>query len=364
MKLVVDYTPTFVNRTAIYHIALDTVAALRADFDVSLQVRGEALTGPPDGLARSAVTSAFLSDLEVWSRDSVHLDEIDPMPVLSDATSRLYFDPIYTLFRPLGPRDVVMVLDLSTLTNPEWHNPMVAKMYERSFRRLSGSPVKLVSISHHCTALLRASFSIPAQDIVTVPLYLRDLVGGPAQPPSTELTPKRFFLCVGSLELRKNLIGLIQAFALSGLVTSGWSLVIAGGPGLGADTITALADSTEGVELLGFVPDSELRWLYQNAAAFAYPSFLEGFGLPLLEAMAYGLPCLASSTGASSEVIGDLGRLVDPYRVPDIVDALVAMAKEAGEEGFPAGKLRERASAFTFEAYYKELLDVLQRSIA
>ena len=354
--LVIDMTPTCVNRTAIYHIAIDTAAAL-AGMTAALQYCGSICQPPEDRYAQRNVQEGFLRDLAAWSCASPHSDEIDEFYDDGDRWRRLYFDPIYTLYRPLQSCDVVFVLDLTPLTNPEWHNSMVSRAYERAFRKLACSSARIVSISENCTAALRANFAIPSKDIVTVPLYLREIGVKGANEPIKSLVNRRFFLFVGSLETRKNLRGLLQAFALSGLADAGWLLAIAGGDGEGAERIRAEAITLKGVQLLGFVSDPELAWLYANTAAFVYPSYLEGFGLPLVEAMSHGVPCMASLTGASSEICGELCILVDPYEMQSLVDGLLecAAAAEFISEA-DRRRLAARGRSYSFERYIAALM--------
>ena len=359
-QLVVDLTPTCLNRTAIYHIALDTVAAMDSSI-AGLQYRGERRPRPADREAERAVQQAFFLDVAGWAAESTHADELDELDAIEeDGFQRLYFDPIYTLYRPLSRNDVVFVLDLTTLTNPEWHNPVVARVYERAFRKIGASPARIVSISANCTSALRANFAIPSSDITTVPLYLRTFNDDRVRQPVERLGSRPFLLFVGSLETRKNISGLIQAFALSGLAQAGFVLAIAGGDGEGAGRIREEAERFDAVELLGFVADAELAWLYAEATAFVYPSFLEGFGVPLVEAMAYGLPCLASLTGASSEICGDLGILVDPYDMQSIVGGLLDCVDQSRRlTEADRSKLVERAHTYSFDRYLTALRSAL-----
>ncbi|CAN2536339.1 D-inositol-3-phosphate+glycosyltransferase [Methylocapsa aurea] len=359
-ELVIDMTPTCVNKTAIYHIAIDTYEAL-SDYKLHPQFCGVDRPIPTDEADRKSIAEDFLSRVSTWAAGTAHDDELMLAEVESKSRPpQIFFDPIYTLCHELREGDVVFVLDLSTLTNPSWHPPAVALCYERAFRKLLGSRARIVSISHHCTTILRANFSIPSSEITTVPLYLRKLPTTASRQTRWELKQQKFFLFVGSMESRKNLVGLIRAFALSGLSDRGWKLALAGGKGRGWEEIDRAAREIDGVELLGYVSDEELAWLYGNAAAFTYPSYLEGFGLPLLEAMAYGLPCLASITGASQEVCGDLGVLVDPYHMGSVVDALMRFADplHSGDKALTE-RLKARAADFTFDRYLATLREAL-----
>ncbi len=144
----------------------------------------------------------------------------------------------------------------------------------------------------------------------------------PAAPPLAPELPAGvrtpFLLHVGDLHERRNLAVVVDALlearrhfgALPGL-----SLVLAGvdrGIGDGLRAIARAADAPEAVVLLGMVDEAQLRALYRSAAALVYPSRYEGFGLPVLEAMASGTPVIASNAASMPEVLGDAGILVDP----------------------------------------------------
>lgn len=132
-----------------------------------------------------------------------------------------------------------------------------------------------------------------------------------------------YILFVGTIQPRKNLERLIEAFAsLSDLKIS---LVIAGSLGWMYDKILAAPRRfgvSKQVRFLGFVPEADLPSLYTGALVFCLPSLVEGFGLPVLEAMACGVPVLAARAGALPELVGEAGLLVNPKKVQDIAEAL------------------------------------------
>lgn len=141
----------------------------------------------------------------------------------------------------------------------------------------------------------------------------------PESIPSTE-SRKPIVLCVGAIQKRKNTQRLIQAF---GAMPANWELWIAGARGFAAEAM--LADLPPNVRLLGYVSDQKLSQLYREASIFAFPSLDEGFGMPILEAMAHGLPVLTSTTSALPEVAGDAAILVNPIETDAIANGLERM---------------------------------------
>jgi len=175
------------------------------------------------------------------------------------------------------------------------------------------------------------------------------------------LNPAPFILSVGTLQPRKNYVRLIQAFAAisSQSPISELQLVIAGGKGWLFDSIFAEVERLglrERVRFPGFVADSDLPALYSAARVFAYPSLYEGFGLPLLEAMACGTPVVASDAACLPEVAGDAALLVPPTDVAALADALSrAVSDEAVRADLIARGLA-RARAFTWAKSARQLL--------
>lgn len=171
--------------------------------------------------------------------------------------------------------------------------------------------------------------------------------------------PERFVLYVGTLEPRKNLRGLLDAFArLDPDPDTG--LVVVGPSGWGEQADPADHGLSGRVHALGFVPDDELRALYAAADVFAYPSLLEGFGFPVLEAMAQGTPVVTSTGTSTEELVADGGgRAVDPRDAAAIaaaIDGFLAdpeTAERTGERGreVAAGHSWERTARLTLDAY-------------
>lgn len=158
--------------------------------------------------------------------------------------------------------------------------------------------------------------------------------------------PDEFVLHVGTLEPRKNLPRLAAAVAT---LAEPLPLVVAGAAGWGDDAIDAPAT------FLGFVPHELLGALYRAATVFAYPSLEEGFGLPILEAMAQSTPVVTSTVRATSEVAGDAAVLVDPVDVAAIGRGL-ALALAEGESLGAAG--RARAQQFSWVATGSRMIEV------
>jgi glycosyltransferase involved in cell wall biosynthesis len=170
-----------------------------------------------------------------------------------------------------------------------------------------------------------------------------------------------FILAVGTIEPRKNYPRLLAAYRLLRRRGSVPQLVIAGRPGWAyGDTLDRI-NSEPGVRYLGHVDEPTLAALYENASVLALPSLYEGFGLPLLEAMARGVPAVIGNRGALPELAGGIAVEVDPEDVEAIAGALetvlsdAALRKKLGEDG------KKRAAAFTWDRAAAETVEVLRR---
>jgi len=144
-----------------------------------------------------------------------------------------------------------------------------------------------------------------------------------------------YLLFVGTIQPRKNLVRLIKAFSTLNPQTSTLTLVIVGKEGWLADEIYAAPEKFgvgERVKFLGYVPTDEIVSLMNGALALVFPSLYEGFGLPVLEAMACGCPVVTSNISSLPEVAGEAGILVDPHSVKDIVQGIEKVLKFSEEE--------------------------------
>ena len=172
----------------------------------------------------------------------------------------------------------------------------------------------------------------------------------------------RYVLAVGTLEPRKNLVRLVRAFAaLDPAVRGDCSLVLAGLRGWSIEDLDEVTGaSAKTVQMLGFVEDEDLPGLYAEATAFAYPSLAEGFGLPVLEAMAAGCPVLTSDRSSLPEVGGDAAVLVDPTDERAIARGLERLLVDDAYRAELRHRGRDRAAHFTWEHTARETLGYLR----
>jgi len=141
-----------------------------------------------------------------------------------------------------------------------------------------------------------------------------------------------YILFVSCLEPRKNLARLFQAFDRSGLWRD-FQLILAGPKGWHFEKLEEIWNSLRcknRIRWLNYVPDDELPVLYSGASFFVYPSIMEGFGLPILEAMSVGCPVLTSNVSSMPEVAGEAALFIDPYDIDSIADGLQRLAADSG----------------------------------
>ncbi|ANH72416.1 glycosyl transferases group 1 family protein [Ralstonia insidiosa] len=217
---------------------------------------------------------------------------------------------------------VVTVHDLSVFKYPETHPAERLRHFEQGFASTLKRAAHLVTDSEAIRAEVIEYFGWPHDKVTAIKL------GAPAEyrpRPHAELivalraydlAPGAYALCVSTLEPRKRIDRLLAAYsALPSALRDGCPLVLAGSKGWLSDTLQAQIErgQSEGwLHYLGFVPEPVLPLLYAGARAFLYPSVYEGFGLPVLEALASGVPTLTSNCSSLPEVAGGAAWLVEP----------------------------------------------------
>jgi len=178
--------------------------------------------------------------------------------------------------------------------------------------------------------------------------------------------PERFILTVGTIEPRKNYLRLLEAYRR--LLDQGYNegLVIVGKLGWRYKTFFQRLrelNLEQSVTLLGFVADDDLPALYSAAEIFVYPSLYEGFGLPPLEAMACGIPVVASNTSSLPEVVGDAGLLVSPYETAALAAALKKLLDDASLRAALRARGFRQAAKFRWETAARCTLEVYKEVI-
>ncbi len=170
-------------------------------------------------------------------------------------------------------------------------------------------------------------------------------------------------LFVGTVESRKNVLGLLRAFA-QGRQRFHWphTLVLVGGPGHGYGELLRTISQERiqnAVVLTGYAREEDLPIFYTLADVFVYPSFYEGFGFPPLEAMKCGCPVIASNTTSLPEIVADAGILIDPYQPEEIVTALNSVLTDQQLRNQLRFKGIERSKVFTWEKTAQGILGAL-----
>jgi glycosyltransferase involved in cell wall biosynthesis len=166
---------------------------------------------------------------------------------------------------------------------------------------------------------------------------------------------------VGTIEPRKNLARALRAFGRIAPSLPDHQFVIVGQPGWKYGEVLSearRADLAGKVVLTGYVPEEELPIFYNHAVALVYPSLYEGFGLPLIEAMACGTPVLTSAGSSLSEVAADAALFVPPTREDTMAEAMTALATDGSLRADLRRRGLERAATFSWERTARETIEV------
>jgi len=256
---------------------------------------------------------------------------------------------------------VATIHDLSFEHLPETFKRRSRAQLRLTVRRTAKKAAQILTLSEFSRRDIIETYALDPERVFVTP---------PAAPshfvPVTDVTELRrirmtygiqrdYILALGSIQPRKNLVRLIKAYeSLRGVVSSEQlpQLVLAGRRGwLEAETIRAaeLSEARGDILFTGYVPDADLPAVYSGALCFAYPSYFEGFGLPILEAMQCGTPVIAGNRTSLPGVAGDAALLVDPFDQAAIGNGLVRLIKNADYRAELRVKGLDRAAAFSWK---------------
>ncbi|HEY3440953.1 MAG TPA: glycosyltransferase family 1 protein [Paludibaculum sp.] len=244
---------------------------------------------------------------------------------------------------PRGMKLTATIHDMTCWKMPELHtaaNVVADKRYaEKVLRRADG----LIAVSEYSRRDAIELLGLRPEKIVAIPNGVSEEYFRAA--PMRRAKP--YVLTVGTIEPRKNIDRLLDAWeALRPELRAEYELIVAGPAGwASAPTIARLQSQLEGVRWLGYVAEKDLPSLTAGAAVLAYPSLYEGFGLPLAEAMAAGVPCVTSNVSSMPEVAGEGARFVDPLSVAELSGALAGLLENADERARLGRAGRARAAA-------------------
>lgn len=297
---------------------------------------------PPQALASACSSTAFPGSRKL-------AEKIDLFHSTDHLVPRLRGVPV-----------LASVMDAVPLSHPEWVNKRLGGLKAFLWRRTMRWADHVITISEFSKGEIVEHFGIDESHVSVIPLGVnpsrfgrldRAIIAGVLDHHGIS---SNFFLFVGTLQPRKNLERVLDAHArLPVDVQSSHPLVVVGRPGWGCDGLVTRLQGLESsgrVRWLRYLPDTEVRALMQSADALVFPSLYEGFGLPVVEAFAAGLPVITSCTTALPEVAGDAALLVDPLDVDEIAAAMQRVIEDEG----CAASLREKGLARARELTWSE----------
>jgi glycosyltransferase involved in cell wall biosynthesis len=266
-------------------------------------------------------------------------------------------------------REIVTIFDIFPITGENYSTLDFREKFSALLLQAVSRATRVITSSHATESLLISRARVPPEKIRVIPLGV--------DPPAIVLSPEErlreracilggegeMVLNVGVIQTRKNTLNMLKALKT---LPAKYTLVLSGGDGYGSEAIHEFIRTEslgKRVKLLGYVDDAQLARLYQAASVFLFPSLEEGFGIPLLEAMASGVPVVTSNVSSMPEVGGEAAVYVNPHDPADIAQKVVRTVEDATLRAGLVQKGLARASQFTWRrtaeatlAVYEEIL--------
>lgn len=292
-----------------------------------------------------------------------------PQPEFPNVRRRVLLPPFPTfragLFHALNQRvdrrptkAVVSTFhDLFVMT-AEYSSPAFRARFEEQARRAAQNSDLIIAVSEFTAQQVSSLLGFDRARIRVVPHGMHESA------PDAGVDRENMILFVGALQTRKNIARLVEAFELQ---PRNWTLVLAGAPdGYGARSILDRIEQSscsDRIHVTGYVSRPELERLYARASIFAFPSLDEGFGIPVLEAMAHGVPVITSNRSGLAEIAGEAALLINPDETDELRSALSRLIEDGPLRSRLIELGRWRARLYTWDrairethSAYKELL--------
>lgn len=337
--------------TAVQFGHCERLAELRGQFSVPLEClpigfqAGTAyslLTGQPFPQSRS-----LLQKRELFHAPDHHIPRLKQTPV------------------------VATIMDAIPLAHPEWASARLRRVKNFAFRSMARTAQRIITISEFSKSDIVHYFGIPPERIDVTYLGVNPAYAQPVTETQRAAVLGKYglaagyFIFVGTIQPRKNVARILAAHRmLPAPVQKAFPLVVVGRNGWGTDDLLPELESLQQRgcgRWLSNVSDEELHALLQSARGLVYPSLYEGFGLPVLEGFAAGVPVISSNTTSIPEVAADAAVLVDPLQVEAIAEAMRQLAEDDALVADLQARGRRRVEQFTWAACAEQTLDVYRQ---
>ena len=263
-------------------------------------------------------------------------------------------------------QQVVTIHDLATFEHPEWFDRNFSRAYQMILPRLARKVEHILTVSDYSKGRIVDILGVDPNNVTVTHLAASEIFR-PA--PLSDLErqsldlPERYLLMVGALQERKNFRRVLEVWETWGKAGRPYDLgLVIIGPKENIFSAFNLGRIPDGVHLMGKVDDDLLSRFYSSALAFIFPSLYEGFGIPILEAMACGAPVITSKVTSMPEVAGDAALLVNPESHVSILQAMQAVSDDAQLRDELRASGLDRVRQFSWERTSLQTREVLEQS--